>query len=215
VIRVVLVDSHRLVRAGLRRLLEEAPGVQVVGEADGAEQIFARVQADAPDVLLMDVHPLGVTAAVTVQALLARAPGLKVIVLTAQGAEPYPGTLLESGAAGFLSKACSVEEFLAAIRAVHRGERYVGNDIAQQLAHSLLPGGERSPFDTLSHRELEVMGLLTRGHSVQRIAERLGLSPKTVNTYRYRLYGKLGIGNDVELTRLALRYDMVDTAPSP
>lgn len=211
-IRVVLVDNHRLVRAGLSRLLAEARGIEVVAEGDGVEDLLGPLQAGDCDVLLLGARPPAAEVAQTAQSTLARVPALKIIVLTPPAADPYPGALLESGAMGFISKACSVEEFIAAIHAVHDGERYVGGDIAQQLAHSLLPGGERSPFDTLSRRELEVMGLLTRGSTVQHIAHSLGLSPKTVNTYRYRLYAKLGITNDVELTRLALRYGLADTA---
>jgi len=213
VIRVVLVDSQRLVRTGLRRVLEESPGIEVVAEADSAETAVPSVRTGAADVILLAARPPGTETAAAVHALLVQRPQTKVVVLTPPGTAPYPAALLESGAAGFVSKACSVEDFLTAIRTVYEGGRYVGDDIARQLAHSLLPGGERSPFDALSRRELEVMGMLTRGRSVRQIAAALGLSPKTVNTYRYRLYGKLGIGNDVELTRLALRYGVAEPGP--
>ncbi|HQU15610.1 MAG: hypothetical protein B7Z66_10875 [Chromatiales bacterium 21-64-14] len=214
-IRVLLIDSQRLVRAGLRRILGEGPGIHVVGEADNPGDALALLGCENPDVVLMDVRVPSPGGLDGVRALLAQAAGLKLILLTPPGGESYPSALLESGATGFLSKGCSVEEFITAIHKVHHGERYVGADIAQQLAHSLLPGGERSPFEALSRRELEVMSLLTQGYTVQTIAEQLGLSPKTINTYRYRLYGKLGIANDVELTRVAIRYGLTDTAALP
>ena len=134
-----------------------------------------------------------------------------VSVLSAQTAEPYPMRLLEAGAAGYLTKDSAGDEIVTAIRRVHAGERYISADIARQLALQAVnktSGG--SPFEQLSAREMQVMIMATGGHSVQEISDKLHLSPKTVSTYRSRLFEKLNVANDVELTRLALRYGVIE-----
>lgn len=135
---------------------------------------------------------------------------LKIIALTVHVDEPYPSRLMEAGALGYLTKGCDESEIVTAIRTVQRGERFIGADIARQMALSGLSGKNKNPFDKLSQREVQVMMMITRGHKVQEISDVLCLSPKTVSTYRYRLYEKLGVENDVELTHLALRHDMID-----
>jgi two-component system, NarL family, invasion response regulator UvrY len=209
-IRVLLVDDHHLVRAGIRRILNDVPGIGVVGEADCGEEALRLAREDLPDVVLMDVSMPGIGGLEATRRLRRLYPSLRIIVLTVHTGGPYPTRLLDAGAAGYLTKGCGVEEIANAIREVHSGRRYIGADIARELALSLLPGSEKSPFDRLSHRELQVMLMVTHGQGVQEISEQLCLSPKTVSTYRYRLYEKLGVGNDVELTRLAMRHGIVD-----
>jgi two-component system, NarL family, invasion response regulator UvrY len=160
--------------------------------------------------VLMDVNMPGIGGLEATRKIIQSHPGLRVIVVTIHVDEPYPTRLLEAGASGYLTKGCAVDEIVDAIQVVHRGERYIGADIARQLALSMLPGGERSPFDKLSQREMQVMLMVTQGHSIQDISDRLCLSPKTVSTYRYRLYEKLGVDNDVELTHLAMRHGMIE-----
>ncbi len=125
-------------------------------------------------------------------------------------AEPYPMRLLEAGASGYLTKDCAGDEIVTAIRRVHAGERYISAEIARQLALQAVSREPGSPFDQLSSREMQVMIMATGGHSVQDISDKLHLSPKTVSTYRSRLFQKLGVNNDVELTRLALRYGVIE-----
>jgi two-component system invasion response regulator UvrY len=118
---------------------------------------------------------------------------------------------MQAGASGYLTKGCAVDEIIAAIKAVHGGERYIGADVAQKMALKMTPGGERSPFDALSPREMQVMLMLTQGLRLQVISDKLCLSPKTVSTYRHRLYEKLGVTSDVDLARLAMSYGLIDT----
>ncbi|MFP5304830.1 MAG: LuxR C-terminal-related transcriptional regulator, partial [Gammaproteobacteria bacterium] len=116
-----------------------------------------------------------------------------------------------AGAAGYISKDSAADEVVTAIRRVHGGGHYVAADVAGNLAASLVKGPSgASPFDQLSQRETQVMLMVTKGYSTQEISDRLHLSPKTVSTYRYRLFEKLGVGNDVELTRMAMRYGLLD-----
>ena len=209
-IRVVLVDDHELVRTGVRRILDDASGITVVAEASSGEQAVAEANAHKPDVVLMDIHMPGIGGIEATRKILRATPKTKVIALTVHGDKPYAVQLLKGGAQGFLTKGCPADAVIKAIRAVHAGQRYVGSDVAQDLALSLLPGSADSPFDNLSQREMQVLLMLTEGQSVQEISDRLCLSPKTVSTYRYRLYDKLDVENDVELIRLAISHGIIE-----
>ena len=211
-IRVLVVDDHRLVRAGIRRILDEAPHVEVVGEADSGETAVQQVREHRPQVVLMDVNMPGMGGLEATRKLLRIDPELKIVALTVHGSEPYPSRLLEAGAVGYVTKGCDEREILDAIRRVAAGERYLGADIARQMALSGLEHGAGNPFDRLSQREVQVMMLVTAGRKLQDISDTLCLSPKTVSTYRYRLYEKLGVSNDVELTRLAIRHGLIEQA---
>lgn len=211
-IRVLVVDDHRLVRAGIRRILDEASHVHVVAEADSGEAALQQVREHRPQVVLMDVNMPGMGGLEATRKLLRIDPELKIVALTVYGAEPYPSRLLEAGAVGYVTKGCDEGEILDAISKVAAGERYLGADIARQMALSGLEHGGGNPFDRLSQREVQVMMLVTAGRKLQEISDTLCLSPKTVSTYRYRLYEKLGVGNDVELTRLAMRHGLIEQA---
>jgi two-component system invasion response regulator UvrY len=211
-IRVLLVDDHQLVRTGIRRLLDDCADLNVVGEADSGEAALRLAREQHPDVILMDVNMPGIGGLEATRKLLRIDPQVRIIALTVHVDEPYPSRLLEAGALGYLTKDCNEAEIIKAIRTVSRGQRYIGAVIAQQMALSGLDGAARSPFERLSQREIQVMLMVTEGHRLQEISDRLCLSPKTVSTYRYRLYEKLGVSNDVELTRLAIRHGLIDDA---
>lgn len=208
-ITVLLVDDHQLVRSGIRRILQDATDIQVVAEAASGEEaleLFAQVN---PQVVLMDVSMPGIGGIEATRKMLRAHPQVRIIALTVYADAPYPTSLLEAGAAGYLTKGCADHEIALAIRAVAAGERYLVKDVAQQMALAGLPGGKKCPFDLLSQREVQVMMMLTSGQSLQDVSDKLCLSPKTVSTYRYRLYEKLSVDNDVELTHLAIRHGMI------
>lgn len=211
-IKVLLIDDHKLVRTGIRKILEESAGIQVIGEADDGEQGLELAKQLRPDVVLLDVSMPGIGGLETTRLLLEHDPSTKVIVVSVHAQEPVPGKLLEAGAFGYLTKGCAADEVVTAVRRVHGGERYLTAEIARALAFGAVGGRKaaESPFEMLSQREMQVMMMVTQGQSIQEISERLRLSPKTVSTYRYRLFEKLGVGNDVELTRLAIRHGFVE-----
>jgi two-component system invasion response regulator UvrY len=209
-IKVLLVDDHQLVRSGIRRILQDADDIEVIAEAASGEEAITQVKAFRPQVVLMDVSMPGIGGIEATRKLLRVDPGLRIIALTVYADEPYPTSLLEAGAAGYLTKGCADDEIASAVRAVARGEAYIVKDVAQQMALSRLTGGKKNPFEKLSQREVQVMLMLTKGNKLQDISDKLCLSPKTVSTYRYRLYEKLSVENDVELTHLAIRHGMID-----
>ena len=210
-IRIMLVDDHRLVRAGLKRVLTEVADMEVVAEASSGEEALELVRDITPDIVLMDINMPGIGGLEATRRLLQRSPAAKVIVVSMHLEEPYPSRMLAAGAAGYISKDSAADEVVTAIRRVHGGGHYVAADVAGNLAASLVKGPSgASPFDQLSQRETQVMLMVTKGYSTQEISDSLHLSPKTVSTYRYRLFEKLGVGNDVELTRMAMRYGLLD-----
>jgi two-component system invasion response regulator UvrY len=208
---ILIVDDHDLVRTGLKNILAASGEFNVAGEAATGEDAIRLARQLEPDLVLMDVGLPGLSGLETTDRILKAQPEVKVIVLTAHSEPPLPARLLDSGASGYLTKACDAEELLRAARAVLKGERYIGSDISQQLAISLLPGTPQSPFQDLTSRELEIAMMLTQGMKVQSIGEVLNVSPKTVATYKYRIYDKVGVSSEVELLRQALRHGLVST----
>jgi two-component system invasion response regulator UvrY len=211
-IKVLLVDDHELVRTGLRRILSDIEGIQIIGEAGSGEDAIRIVKQNRPDVILMDVNMPGIGGLEATSKLIQSDPMLRIIVVTVYTEEPFPTRLLQAGAAGYLTKGCQVDEIVEAIKSVNNGERYISADIARHLALTMLPGGQSSPLDKLSRREMQVMMMISQGMATQAISDALCLSPKTVSTYRYRLYEKLVVDNDVELTHLAIRHGLLDPA---
>ncbi len=211
--KLMIVEDHDLVRTGLRNILEGVPGLDLVAEASNGEDAIRLARQHEPDLILMDVGLPGLSGLETTERILKTQPSIRIIVLTAFTEPPLPARLLDIGASGYLTKACDARELVVAVKAVSRGERYIGSEIAQQLALSLLPGTPQSPFQDLTARELEVMMMLTQGMKMNAIAEVINVSPKTVATYKYRVYDKVGVSSEVELLRLALRYGLVKSNP--
>lgn len=209
-IKVLIVDDHALVRMGIRRLLEDMTDVEVVADAESGEQALVFVKKHAPDVVLLDMKMPGIDGWEVTRRLKKSNPHTKVIAVTAMTSDPLPTRVLQLGAMGYLTKESGAEEMAAAIRKVAQGERYLSAEIAQKMAINSLADNQESPFDQLSEREMQVMLMITSGLNVQDIANTLFLSSKTINGYRYRMFDKLGIKNDVELTYLAMKHRIID-----
>ncbi|MGQ3892401.1 two-component system response regulator LetA [Legionella sp. CNM-4043-24] len=209
-IKVLIVDDHALVRMGIRRLLDDLSDMQVVAEAESGEEALILVKTHKPDVILLDMKMPGIDGWEVTRRLKKSNPLIKIIAVTAVCAEPLPSRVLQLGAMGYLTKESGVEEMAAAIRKVAKGERYLSAEVAQKMAINSLESVKDSPFDALSEREMQVMFMITTGMEVSDIAERLFLSTKTVNGYRYRMFEKLNIKNDVELTWLAMKHRVIE-----
>jgi len=210
VINVIIVDDHQLVRTGTRRLLEDMPGIKVVAEAASGEEAVELTRRHQPQVILMDIQMPGIGGLEATRRCLRAHPEAKVIAVTIYEDEPYPSKLLKVGAVGYLTKRADINEMVLAIRRVVAGQRYISAEIAQQLALRPFSDKETSPFDQLSAREMQITLMVIMGHKVQEISGKLSLSPKTVNSYRYRVFEKLAVRNDVGLTRLAIKHRIID-----
>ncbi len=210
-IKVLIVDDHELIRCGISRLLADHDVIDVVGEAESGESGVAKARELRPDVVLMDANMPGIGGLEATRRLLRFDPDVKVIAVTVHGDEPYPTRFMQAGASGYVTKGADIEEMVVAIRQVASGKRYLTPEIAQQMALKAVNPDEGSPFDELSDREMQVMLMITKGQKVSDISEQLFLSPKTVNSYRYRLFEKLKIENDVELTHMAIRHGIIES----
>jgi len=211
-IRLLIVDDHELVRVGLRQILVDYPAIEIVGEAGNGETAIRLNRKVWPDVVLLDVSMPGLSGLETTTRLKQARPSLAIVILTIHETSPYPERLMDAGASGYLTKGCPVTELVQAIQTVARGGRHIGSTIAQNMALGMLPGSGETPFDDLSTREMEVMLMLADGHRIADIADTMHLSPKTVATYKYRIFEKLDTRNDVAMTRMAMRYGVVTSA---
>lgn len=210
--KVLIVDDQEIVRAGLRLILEGQKHFEVCGEASSGESAIRMARTLQPDVTIIDISLRGLTAFEITHKLKRAHPDGSILVLAAHAKSPYPNRILDAGASGYLTKDCAPAEFLEAVQTVSMGGRFIGMEAAKQLALSILPGTAESPFDELSAREMEVMLKLTEGNRIPDIASLMSLSPKTVATYKYRIYDKLGTRSEVDLVKMAMRYGLLEAA---
>lgn len=212
-IKIMIVDDHALVRMGICRLLEDIADIEVVAEAESGEVALKIARETKLDVVLLDMKMPGIDGLEVTRRMQRSHPGIKIIAVTAFAKEPFPTRILQAGALGYLTKECGVVEMTEAIRKVNQGQRYLSSEVAQVLALNSLSDKELrdNPFEVLSERELQVTLMISKGMSVQEIADHLCISSKTVNGYRYRLFAKLEIKNDVELVYMAMKYNLVDS----
>ncbi|MFP6835908.1 MAG: UvrY/SirA/GacA family response regulator transcription factor [Pseudomonadales bacterium] len=209
-IRVLLVDDHKLFRMGLRKLLQDCKGINVIAEADSGESAIRIARDERPNVVLMDICMPGIGGLEATRRIVRMEFDIKVIAVTACDEEPFPMQVLRAGASGYLSKGVSSDELVTAIRRVFLGKRYLSSDIAQDLAVSAFDNRPESPFEQLSNREMQIMMMVVNCHKVNAISCDLHLSPKTVNSYRYRIFEKLNVSSDVELVLMAVRHGMIN-----
>ncbi len=208
-IKVLIADDHHLVRTSIAHLLNDEEDIRVIGEASCGEEAILEAKRLSPDVVLMDIRMPGIGGLEATRKITRSLPDTRVLVLTAWLEETFAQRLLDAGAYGFISKDSQHGEMVGAIRDVFGGQRYVSPDVAQRLVLSRIDSTD-NPFDQLSHREMQVAMMIVNCQRVADISDRLFLSPKTVNTYRYRIFEKLGVHSDVELTHLGLRHGLVE-----
>lgn len=213
-IRILIVDDHRMFRFGLTRMLAEAKGMQIVGEAETGEEAILLARDLRPNVVLMDLCMPGIGGIEATRRIALMELDIKVIVVTACQENPFPMQALKAGAEGYLTKTTDASELVVAIKKVFLGKRYLSAEIAQLMAVNVLEDADACPFDQLSTREMQIMMMVVNCHKVGDISVNLHLSPKTVNSYRYRIFEKLNVGSDVELALMAVRHGMVSPETS-
>lgn len=210
-IRVLLADDHSIVRAGLRRLVEGAGDMDVVAEASDGREAIHRAHEAMPDVAVIDISMPGIDGLEVIGQLLSHYPKLPILVLTMHEEEQYVVRAIGAGAMGYISKRSAAEQLLKAIRKVHSGGRYLDESAAESLALRLTRKSEaKTPIDSLSNREIQVLRRLAMGQSNREIAEDYHISVKTVDTYRSRLLRKLNLRNNAELTRFAIQNRLIE-----
>jgi len=212
-IRVLLADDHAIIREGLRVMLGNQPDMQVVGIATNGREAVRLVDEHEPYVALMDISMPELNGIEAMQQMLSRHPQLKVVVLSIHETKPYVYRALKAGARGYLIKETAGLEVVDAVRAVHRGERYLSQRIADLLIDAsflhLKSSIEVSPLESLSLREREILQLVAEGKTSQEIAKRLSISSKTVDTYRSRLMHKIGVEDMAGLIKFAIQHGVI------
>ena len=208
--RILIADDHELVRRGLKQILsDEFPRLQV-GEAVNARDAIEAVLEQAWDLALLDINMPGRSGLEVLEELKQLRPGMPVVMLTAFPDEDYAVRSFKLGASAYVTKRSASEELLAAIRKSFAGGRYVTASLAETLAASLAGEALAVPHESLSNRELQVLRLIAQGRTIKEIAGEIGLSEKTIGTYRSRISEKMGPLTNVELTRYALRHKLAD-----
>jgi DNA-binding NarL/FixJ family response regulator len=206
-----LADDHRIVRAGLRRLIEESGKMEVIAEAADGREAIQKAREKSPDVAVIDISMPGLDGLEVINQLRLYSPDLPILILTMHEEEQYVIRAFEAGAMGYITKRSAPEQLVTAIQKVHSGSRYLTETAAETLALRVAKGkGSRSLLDSLSTRELQVLRRLALGNTNREIAAAYNISIKTVDTYRLRLLKKLNLRNNAELSRFAIQNRLIE-----
>jgi len=210
-IKVLLADDHSIVRAGLRRIVEESGDMVVVAEAANGREAIQQAHKTMPDVAVIDISMPGMDGLEVLSQLRSYYAKLPILILTMHEEEQYVVRAIGAGAMGYITKRSAPEQLVKAIRKVYAGGRYLTEEAAESLALRVASGVRGpSPLDPLSNREIQVLRSLALGQTTREIAEGYNISVKTVDTYRCRLLQKLNLRNNAELTRFAIQNRLVE-----
>jgi len=210
-IKVLLADDHSIVRAGLRRIVEEIGDMEVIAEAADGREAIQQAHKQLPDVAVIDISMPALDGLEVISQLRNYYPKLPILILTMHEEGQYVVRAIEAGAMGYITKQSAPEQLVKAIRKVHSGSRFVTDEAAEALALRVAKGAHgQSPLDSLSMRELQVLRRLAMGHTNREIARAYHISIKTVDTYRSRLLKKLDLRNNAELSRFAMQNRLIE-----
>ena len=212
-IRILIAEDHRIVRDGLRMLLQGEPDFEVVAEAENGREAVARARESRPDVAILDISMPDLSGLEATRLIKAESPQTQVLILTMHESDEYFFRALEAGASGYLLKKAATQDLITAARSVARGEAFLYPSVAKKLIGDYVrrvePGAEAGGYGTLSEREREVLLLLAEGLSNQEIAGRLSISQSTLQTHRAHVLDKLGLRTTADLIKYAVRHGLV------
>jgi two-component system, NarL family, invasion response regulator UvrY len=209
-INVFIVDDHEIIREGLKKILREEADLKIVGEAQSGDEVLKNINNIECDIMLLDMNMPGRSGLDLITDLKQLKPNLHILVLSIHPEDKFALRTLKAGASGYLCKDTALDELVVAIRKISTKGRYMSTTLAEQLAFDILPEKDQLPHEQLSNRELEIMQMLVKGIKVKEIAVKLNLSISTVFTYRVRIFEKMNIKNDVELTHYALSHKLTE-----
>lgn len=210
-VRLVIADDHTIMREGLKRILNGAENIEVVGEAVNGFEVLAKVREGGFDLLLLDLSMPGRSGIELIRQIKSEAPKLPILVLTMHEEEQYAVRTIRAGARGYLTKESAGTQLLSAIARVASGRPYISAEVAEQLALEIMEPHDSLPHERLSNRELEVFKLLVHGKSITEIAESLHLSVKTISTHKTRMLQKMHMHSLAELVQYAVAQNMIST----
>jgi two-component system, NarL family, invasion response regulator UvrY len=208
--RILLADDHAIVRKGLRETLEDELAEVTFGEAASGREVLECIRQADWDLLILDINMEGLSGLDVLDALRAQRHPVPVLILSMYPEREFALRALKQGAAGYLTKQAASDELVEAAKKVLAGGRYVGRALAEHLAAELSRGADALPHERLSTREFQILRMIAMAKTLKEIAAELALSEKTVGTYHARLLHKMGMRSDIQLTRYALRHDLVE-----
>jgi two-component system, NarL family, invasion response regulator UvrY len=208
--RVMIVDDHETVRRGLKEIFADAFPKMEAGEATHSREALELILTQDWDIILLDISIPGQGGLVVLEEMKRLRPSIPVLVLSAYSEEEFAIRSLKLGASGFLNKSQTSDVLVEAAKKVMSGGKYVSSSLAEKLAFNLGGSAVRAPHEALSIRELQVLQMIAQGKAIKEIAAELGLSEKTVSTYRSRIATKMDLSTNVALTRYALKHGLVD-----
>ncbi|HEU4718580.1 MAG TPA: response regulator transcription factor [Bacteroidia bacterium] len=210
-IRILIADDHRVFIDGMKALLNDVPGIEVIADAENGQELIEQAIAHAPDVVLTDIQMPVKDGIEATKEILRISPSVKIIALTMLNESLFIRRMLDAGAYGYILKTVGKEELIGAIRKVAAGEKYFSSEAATQLLNDFSgkSSGKNNPADTLTKREKEILALIAQGFTDKEIAEKVFLSPLTIITHRKNILSKLGLKNKVELTRFAMEHGLI------
>lgn len=209
-IRIVIADDHSIVREGLKRIVSSIEDMEVAGEAGNGTEVMQRVRELAFDVLVLDLSMPGRSGMELIKLIRGEKPQLRILVLSMHQELQYAVRAIKNGASGYLTKESAPDQLEQAIRKVASGGAFISAEVAEQLALGAMPGSQAVPHESLSNREFEVLQLLVAGVSLTDIGTKLNLSVKTVSTHKTNLMQKMGLQNQSELIRYALKHGLTE-----
>lgn len=208
-IRILVADDHGVVRKGLRQIVADSPDMKITGEAGTGQEALELVRSGSFDLVILDIAMPGQSGLDILRELRVEAPDLRVIILSMYSEEQYAIRSFRDGASAYLTKGTPPEELVLAIRTVASGKRYITPSVADRLATYVEDGSQRSPHETLSDREMQILVLIGSGKQVSDIAEELNLSVKTVSTYRSRVLLKMSMETNAQLIKYSIQHGLV------
>ena len=208
-IKILVADDHPIYRLGVKHLIENSSDMRVVGEVDNGAGLLKKVFNDCFDVVLLDIAMPGKGVMVILEQLKAKKPNLPVLVVSMYSEEEYAIRVLKTGASGYLTKDSAPDELVTAIRTVYQGQKYISSSLDRLLASNLVCNEKKLPHENLSNREFQVMGMISSGKSLTKIADKLCLSVTTISTYRSRILEKMNLESNSELIHYAHQYDLI------
>lgn len=209
-IKVLIVDDHQLFREGLANLLSESDDIEIAGQAKDGEDAIERVQSLHPDVVLMDIGMPVINGIEATKIIKEGFPDVNIIAISMHSDRQYIKPMLAAGALGYLFKNCSYNQLIDAIQQVHKGNKYLSEEITNTIISDYIGGKNDDPLKDLSNREKEVLTLLAQGYSTRIIADRLFVSVKTISTHKQNIFEKLNLKSDTDLIKFAIKANVID-----
>ncbi|MES2026355.1 MAG: response regulator transcription factor [Pseudomonadota bacterium] len=209
-IKILVVDDHAVVRAGVQYFIAQVPDMTIEGEAATAQEAIRLVRAQDWDIVLLDINMPDKSGVEVLKQIKREKPELPVLILSMHPESRYAVQILRSGASGYVQKEALAEELVNAIQTIMRGHKYISHTVAELLTTELDTNTEKPLHETLSKREYEIFYKLCQGHGVTKIAEELCLSVKTVSTYRARVLQKMNMENNAGIIYYAIKQNLID-----